>query len=156
MNTVLNEAIFMPSSHSKLDPNSSPSLLLRQMVSANPGWTSKTVATEPSTYLQSVNAAISRFSTVIKTTSQPTPPQPAVKTLWMGAMAWISAEILEGLSGVQDCSEEGRSQMLLDVQSTALLCETESGIRLGLLKGHNESYYQLTNRKVCFLSKGPS
>ncbi|KAM7534592.1 hypothetical protein Aperf_G00000110072 [Anoplocephala perfoliata] len=131
--------------HAKPDPNSSPTLLLRHMVSANPGWTSKIVATEPSAYLQSVNAAVSRFSALIKTTSQPTPPQPAVKTLWMGAMAWMSAEILEGLSGVQDCSEEGRSQMLLDVQSTALLCETESGIRpfvkLNLLVDYIQAYF---------------
>lgn len=99
------------------------------MVSTNSGWTSKAVATEPSAYLQSVNAAISRLSSAFKALSPPPIPPPAMRALWMGAMAWISAEILEGLAGVYDCTEEGRSQMLLDVQSAALLCETESGIR---------------------------
>uniref|UniRef100_A0A0R3WSA5 DUF2451 domain-containing protein n=1 Tax=Hydatigena taeniaeformis TaxID=6205 RepID=A0A0R3WSA5_HYDTA len=103
--------------------------LLRQMVATNPGWASKTVATEPSPYLKSVNAAISRLSSAFKALSPPPIPPLSMRALWMGAMAWISAELLEGLAGVYDCTEEGRSQMLLDVQSAALLCETESGIR---------------------------
>ncbi|VDK34787.1 unnamed protein product [Taenia asiatica] len=119
--------------------------LLRKMVATNPGWTSKAVATEPSAYLQSVNAAISRLSSAFKALSPPPVPPPAMRALWMGAMAWISAEVLEGLAGVYDCTEEGRSQMLLDVQSAALLCETESGIRpfvkLNLLVDYIQAFF---------------
>ena len=103
------------------------------MVATSPSWTSKTVATEPSAYIQSLNAAVTRFSNALKTLSSSlSPPAQAMKAIWVGAMTWISSELLEGLAGVQDCSEEGRSQMLLDVQSAALLCETESGIRFSL------------------------
>ncbi|VUZ56450.1 unnamed protein product [Hymenolepis diminuta] len=137
--------LFVLYGHCKQDTNSDPALLLRQMISTNPGWTSKVVATEPSAYLQSVNTVVSRFSSAIKSLSKPCPPPQAVKSLWMGAMAWISTEFLNGLGGVYDCTEEGRSQMLLDVQSTALLCETESRIRpfvkLNLLVDYIQAYF---------------
>ncbi|EUB56811.1 Coiled-coil domain-containing protein [Echinococcus granulosus] len=119
--------------------------LLRQMVATNPGWASNTVATEPSAYLQSLNAAISRLASALKALPPPSIPPPAMRALWMGAMAWISAELLEGLAGVYDCTEEGRSQMLLDVQSAAVLCETESGIRpfvkLNLLVDYIQAFF---------------
>ncbi|VDL86030.1 unnamed protein product [Schistocephalus solidus] len=55
---------------------------------------------------------------------------PAARTaIWRGTLHWLSSELLEGIATVNECSEEGRSQMLLDVQSTALLCESESGDR---------------------------
>nr|CDS30580.2 protein dopey 1 [Hymenolepis microstoma] len=137
--------LFVLQGHNKQDTKIDSALLLRQMISTNPGWTSKVVATEPSAYLQSVNAVVLRFSSIIKACSEPCPPQQAVKSLWMGAMAFISAEFLEGLAGVHDCTEEGRSQMLLDVQSTALLCETESRIRqfvnLNLLVDYIQAYF---------------
>ncbi|KAL5102837.1 Syndetin [Taenia crassiceps] len=132
-----------PSGNSSADKDTSH--LLRNMVATNPGWTSKAVATEPSAYLQSVNTAISRLSSAFKALPPPPIPPPAVRALWMGAMAWISAELLEGLAGVCDCTEEGRSQMLLDVQSAALLCETESGIRpfvkLNLLVDYIQAFF---------------
>ncbi|VDO08526.1 unnamed protein product [Rodentolepis nana] len=137
--------LFALQGHNKQDTKIDSAHLLRQMISTNPGWTSKIVATEPSAYLQSVNAVILRFSSIIRSCSEPCPPQQAVKSLWMGAMAFISAEFLEGLAGVNDCTEEGRSQMLLDVQSTALLCETESRIRqfvnLNLLVDYIQAYF---------------
>ncbi len=97
------------------------------MIKANSGWTSRTVATEPSPYLQLVNSAVMRYSTCMKGSSLHRGA--SSKPLWRGAMAWLSTELLEGLASIMECSEEGRSQMLLDVQSVALLCETESGIR---------------------------
>uniref|UniRef100_A0A5K3F1F5 DUF2451 domain-containing protein n=1 Tax=Mesocestoides corti TaxID=53468 RepID=A0A5K3F1F5_MESCO len=102
--------------------------LLRQMIAANPRWTSKAVATEPSPYLRQVNAAVARLSSTLKALP-PLGGSAARRALWKGVMCWLSMELLEGLAGVLDCSEEGRSQMLLDIQSVALLCETEAGIR---------------------------
>lgn len=120
--------------------------ILRQLIASRDWVAQDAVATKPSAYLTVLSTAIRRFADLLTTAARHLGATPAARTaVWRGTLHWLSSELLEGIATVNECSEEGRSQMLLDVQSTALLCESESGIRpfvnLDFLVDYIQAFY---------------
>ncbi|KAL7056727.1 hypothetical protein AAHC03_020655 [Spirometra sp. Aus1] len=120
--------------------------VLRQLIASRDWVSQDAVATKPSAYLTVLSTAIRRFADLLTSAARQLGATTAARTaVWRGTLHWLSGELLEGIAAVNECSEEGRSQMLLDVQSTALLCESESGIRpfvnLDFLVDYIQAFY---------------
>lgn len=49
--------------------------------------------------------------------------------IWKAFLSCLGSQLLEALSRVQQCSDEGRGQMLLDVQTLAVYAQSASKIR---------------------------
>ncbi|KAF6775648.1 hypothetical protein AHF37_05388 [Paragonimus kellicotti] len=94
-------------------------------------WTSKEVASVPSPFVKQLHLSVFLpFSNAIQMlTKRLGLSENSKSIIWNALLIYVGSMLLNAFAQVQLCSEEGRSQMLLDVQSIAVMAETESKIR---------------------------
>ncbi|KAF8561878.1 hypothetical protein P879_07247, partial [Paragonimus westermani] len=94
-------------------------------------WTSKDVASVPSPFVKQLHLSVFLpFSNAIQMLKKRLGLCENSKSIiWNALLTYVGSLLLNAFAQIQLCSEEGRSQMLLDVQSIAVMAETESKIR---------------------------
>ncbi|GAA50293.1 coiled-coil domain-containing protein 132 [Clonorchis sinensis] len=94
-------------------------------------WTHKDVATTPSSYVHQLHTSVlSPFGRIMQALVQRLGLCDASKlAMWNAFLTCVGNMLLSAYGQVQLCSEEGRGQMLLDVQSISAFAEMESKIR---------------------------
>nr|CAH8864524.1 unnamed protein product [Trichobilharzia regenti] len=95
-------------------------------------WSTKEVANTPNTYINNINTYIFYpFSLTIQNISQKFNLQNHIMiiVIWNALLACLATQLLEAFGRVQQCSDEGRGQMLLDVQTLAVYAQSASKIR---------------------------
>ncbi|VDP99942.1 unnamed protein product [Trichobilharzia regenti] len=95
-------------------------------------WSTKEVANTPNTYINNINTYIFYpFSLTIQNISQKFNLQNHIMiiVIWNALLACLATQLLEAFGRVQQCSDEGRGQMLLDIQTLAVYAQSASKIR---------------------------
>lgn len=125
-----------PSSDVPLDLKGATRNVLLPYISAIQ-WNTKEVATRPSAYVTLLHRAVFvPFAAGMRTITERlggggTGLKEHIGLMWNGLFSCLATYLLDAFSQVPGggCSEEGRSQMLLDVQSLAVLAEADSDVR---------------------------
>ncbi|CAH8541857.1 unnamed protein product [Schistosoma turkestanicum] len=95
-------------------------------------WSTKEVANTPNSYVYDININIfHHLSSVLENISQKFHLHDHVFmiVIWKTLLSCLALQLLEALSRVQQCSDEGRGQMLLDIQTLAVYAQSVSKIR---------------------------
>ncbi|CAL8071292.1 unnamed protein product [Calicophoron daubneyi] len=94
-------------------------------------WTKKEVATVPSPYVNELHTSVFiPFASGLQAVVQRLGLSETSKiVMWNTLLTCIAGYLLNAYGSIQQCSEEGRGQMLVDVQFMANLAETDSKIR---------------------------
>ncbi|VDP02541.1 unnamed protein product [Schistosoma margrebowiei] len=95
-------------------------------------WSTKEVANTPNSYVYDININVFHpLSLILQNISKEFHLQDHVFmiVIWKALLSCLASQLLEALSRVQQCSDEGRGQMLLDVQTLAVYAQSASKIR---------------------------
>ncbi|RTG87620.1 uncharacterized protein DC041_0000677 [Schistosoma bovis] len=95
-------------------------------------WSTKEVANTPNPYVYDININVFHpLSLILQNISKEFHLQDHVFmiVIWKALLSCLASQLLEALSRVQQCSDEGRGQMLLDIQTLAVYAQSASKIR---------------------------
>ncbi|CAH8667125.1 unnamed protein product [Dicrocoelium dendriticum] len=115
-----------PIPNAKMDPDFDSNVFASHVASVQ--WTTNEVATRPSPYVNQLRVSVlGPFNTALHTLTRRLGISDTCRSvMWSALLNCIGSSLLNAFAEIHLCSEEGRGQMLLDVQSIAVFAEADS------------------------------
>ncbi|XP_018653301.1 hypothetical protein Smp_051000 [Schistosoma mansoni] len=118
--------------HNNLIVSTTDSIDILTMHICAMNWLTKEVANTPNSYVYDININVFHpLSLILQNISKEFHLKDHIFmiVIWKALLSCLASQLLEALSRVQQCSDEGRGQMLLDIQTLAVYAQSASKIR---------------------------